>query len=48
MQNKIIIIVGANLRFSGSPSWGNRRIQIGCVFVKNDLLDNTTFIQNCI
>ena len=27
---------------------GYRRFQISCVFVKNDLLDSKTFIQNCI
>ena len=36
------------MRFCWIWSVGYRRFQIGCLFVENDLLDTTTFIQNCI
>ena len=47
MQNKnLYIIIGANLRFSGSV--GYNRFQIGCVYVEYDLFNTTISIQNCI
>ena len=45
-KKEIKNIIVANLRSSGSS--GISSFQIGCVFVENDLLNTTTFIQNCI
>ena len=45
-EKEIKNIIVANLRSSGSS--GISSFQIGCVFVENDLLNTSTFIQNCI